>query len=74
MSHRAGANRPVRRRHDLNKQPCRIAAAQMELMAEAVRRLTLALHELSLHESAPPGPPRHHLPGAAGGPPSRAAA
>ncbi|GAA4983383.1 hypothetical protein [Kitasatospora paranensis] len=58
MSHRTSADHPVRRGHDPGDHLRRVAAAQMELMAEDVRRLALALHELSRREGTrrPSGP------------------
>jgi hypothetical protein len=50
MSHRTSADHPVRRGHDPGDHLRRVVAAQLELMAEDVRRLTLALHELSRSE------------------------
>ncbi|MFD9124782.1 hypothetical protein [Kitasatospora sp. NPDC059571] len=58
MNHRTNPDHPVRRGHDPGDHLRRVAAAQMEMMAEDVRRLTLALHELSRHERARRPPAR----------------
>ncbi|MCG6494315.1 hypothetical protein [Kitasatospora sp. A2-31] len=50
MNHRTGADQPSRRGQDRGDRPGRAAVAQLELMAEDIRRLTLALHDLSRHE------------------------
>ncbi|MFE6746449.1 hypothetical protein ACFVGM_11400 [Kitasatospora purpeofusca] len=50
MTHHTSVDRPVRRGHDRGEHSPRVSAAQMALMAEDLRRLTLALHDLSRHE------------------------
>ncbi|MEV4557956.1 hypothetical protein AB0K51_13270 [Kitasatospora sp. NPDC049285] len=57
MSHRASTDYPVRRGHEPGDQLRRVASAQLELMAQDVRRLTLALHDLSGRERARRGAP-----------------